>query len=354
MKVCIILGTRPEIIKMSPIIKECQKRSLDYFIIHTGQHYSYNLDKIFFEELELPEPRYNLEIGSHIHGKQMNLMTKKIEEKLKLEKPDIVLVEGDTNSVLAGALVANKLGIKIGHVEAGLRSYQVMLEEFNRTITGIYADYHFSPTKNSKENLIKEGIDENKIFVTGNTVVDALNENIKISNKKYEILKKLNLKKDEYFILTLHRAESVDDKTKLSNIFKSLEGLSQKYKIVFPVHPRTKNKLIEFELKVPEGVIEIEPLGYLEFLQLMANSRLIITDSGGIQEESCILKIPCVTVREGTERPETLEVGSNLLAGYEQDKIIRSVELMLKKEKNWENPFGNGKTAEKIINVILS
>lgn len=352
MKICIVIGTRPEIIKLAPVIKECEKRKLDYFIIHTGQHYSYELDKIFFEQLNLPNPKYNLEVGSHSYGKQVNLMINKLINVLKKENPDIVLVEGDTNTVLAGALAANSLNIKIGHVEAGLRSYQIMIEEINRTLTGIYASYHFSPTLISKDNLLRENIDEDKIFITGNTIVDALLENIKIANNK-DVLKDYNLEKNNYVLVTAHRAESVDDRRNLRNILKSLELLNEKFKIpvIYPIHPRTKNRIKEFNLN-SKGINYINPIGYFEFLNLINNAKLVITDSGGVQEETCILKVPCVTIREATERPETLQIGSNILAGYDTVKIVNCCKIMINKERNWENPFGDGKTAERIIDII--
>ena len=354
MRLAFILGTRPEIIKMAPVIKECEKNSLDYFILHTGQHYSYEMDKIFFEELGLPIPKYNLEIGSHIYGKQLGLMINGLMEVLKKEMPDIVFVLGDTNSVLAGTLATHRLGIKIAHIEAGLRSYEIMIEEMNRVLVGLHANYHFAPTNTSKENLLKENIEESRIFVTGNTIVDALFENIKIANNKYDILKKFNLEKDSYILVTAHRPETVDDRRNLRNILKGLELIYEKFKvpIIFPMHPRTKNKINEFNLEIPKGLMIIEPQGYLEFLQLIANSKLLITDSGGLQEEGCVLKVPCVTIREATERPETLEVGSNMLAGYDPIKILNYSEQMINKEKNWENPFGDGKAAERIIDVI--
>ena len=357
MKIGIILGTRPEIIKLAPVIRELENRKLNYFIMHTGQHYSYNLDKLFFEELNLPQPKYNLEVGSHTYGKQINLMINRIEEKLKEEKPDIVLVEGDTNSVLAGALAAHKLGIKIGHVEAGLRSYSIMIEEINRVLTGLYSNYHFAPTNLSKENLLREGIPESKIFVTGNTIVDALNENVRISNEKRDILKKFNLEKDNYILITAHRPETVDNRKNLRNMLTGLEFVSKEFKIplIFPMHPRTKDKINKFNMNhnIPKEVMVIEPQGYLEFLQLMINSKLIITDSGGIQEESCILNIPCVTIRESTERPETLNVGGNILSEIEPMQIIKNSQVMINKERNWENPFGDGKAASRIIDILL-
>jgi UDP-N-acetylglucosamine 2-epimerase (non-hydrolysing) len=356
MKLAIILGTRPEIIKMSSLIKELEKRKLDYFILHTGQHYSYEMDKIFFEELILPLPKYNLDIGSHIYGKQLNLMMKGVEDVLKKEKPNVILVQGDTNTVLVGALVAYRLGIKIGHVEGGLRSYEIMVEEINRVLTGLHASYHFASTNLSKENLLKEGIDENKIFVTGNTGVDALLENIKIANSKYDVLKKLNLEKNSYVLVTAHRPECVDHKHNLKNILGGLGLVHNKFNVpvIFSTHPRTRNRIKEFGLDMPDGITIIDPQGYLEFLQLMANAKLIVTDSGGLQEESCVLKVPCVTIRESTERPESLDVGSNVLAGYDPLKILECSEKMINKDRTWENPFGDGKASEKIMNVIIN
>ncbi|MCD6455426.1 MAG: UDP-N-acetylglucosamine 2-epimerase (non-hydrolyzing), partial [Methanophagales archaeon] len=325
MKISIILGTRPEIIKMSPVIRECAKRRLDYFILHTGQHYSYNLDKIFFEELELPVAKYNLDVGSGTHAEETGEMLMGIEKVLKEEKPDVVLVEGDTNTVLAGALAASKLHIKVGHVEAGLRSYdRNMPEEINRVLADHISDYLFAPTVKARENLLREGIEEDKIFVTGNTIVDAVFQNLEIARRKVDILEKLNLNSEGYFLVTAHRQENVDIKERLKGILDGLELVYNKFNfpIIYPVHPRTKKKIREFGLEVPKGVELIEPFGFLEFLQLEANAKLVLTDSGGVQEETCILKVPCVTLRGNTERPETLEVGSNVLAGTNQNNIL--------------------------------
>ena len=355
MKVAIVLGTRPEIIKIAPIIRECEKRGLEYFILHTGQHYSYNLDKIFFEELELPSAKYNLDVGSGSHAEETGNMLIGIEKVLKEEKPDIILVEGDTNTVLAGALAASKLHIKIGHVEAGLRSYdRTMPEEINRVLVDHVSDYLFVPTERAKENLLREGIEENKIFVTGNTIVDAVYQNLEIAKRKVDILNKLNLNPEEYFLVTAHRQENVDDKERLKDILDGLELVYTKFNLplIYPIHPRTMKRLKEFELEVPEGIRLIEPLGFLEFSQLEANAKLVLTDSGGVQEETCILRVPCVTLRDNTERPETLEVGSTVLAGVNQNKILEGVEKMLNKERNWKNPFGDGKAGSKIIKVL--
>ncbi|MCW3130750.1 MAG: UDP-N-acetylglucosamine 2-epimerase (non-hydrolyzing) [Methanophagales archaeon] len=357
MKISIILGTRPEIIKLSPVIRECEKQGLAYFILHTGQHYSYNLDKIFFEELELPATKYNLDVGSGTHAEETGKMLIGIEKVLKEEKTDIILVEGDTNTVLAGALAASKLHIKIGHVEAGLRSYdRNMPEEINRVLADHVSDYLFAPTEKAKGNLLKEGIEEDKIFVTGNTIVDAVYQNLEIARRKVDILNKLNLNPEGYFLVTAHRQENVDIKERLKGILDGLELVYNKFNfpIIYPIHPRTRKRIKEFGLEVPKGVELIEPFGFLEFLQLEANAKLVLTDSGGVQEETCILKVPCVTLRDNTERPETLEVGSNVLVGTNQNKILEGVKFMLSKKINWNNPFGDGKAGNMILKILIT
>lgn len=355
MKLAIILGTRPEIIKMSPIIRECENQKLNYFILHTGQHYSYNLDRIFFQELELPEPKYNLNIGSGSHAEETGKMLIGLENILLKEKPDIVLVQGDTNTVLSGALAASKLHIKVGHIEAGLRSYdRNMPEEINRILTDHISDYLFAPTEKARDNLVREGIPEQRIFITGNTIVDAIYQNIEIAEKKVDSLNNLNLKKKRYFLITAHRQENVDIEKKFKDILNSLGSIHKKYglPIIFPIHPRARKRIEQFNLEIPEGVRLIEPLGFLEFLHLEANAKLILTDSGGIQEESCILKVPCITLRENTERPETIEVGSNILAGTEPKNILMNVKKMIEKPDNWTNPFGDGMSGKKILNIM--
>jgi UDP-N-acetylglucosamine 2-epimerase (non-hydrolysing) len=354
-KISIILGTRPEIIKMGPIIRECEKQNLDYFILHTGQHYSYNLDKVFFDELELPEAKYNLDVGSGSHAEETGKMLIGMEKILRKEKPDVVLVEGDTNTVLAGALAASKLHIKVGHVEAGLRSYdRQMPEEINRVLADHVSNYLFAPTEKAKKNLLREGIEEDKIFVTGNTIVDVVYQNLEIAKRKVDILNRLNLNPEEYFLVTAHRHENVDIKERLKGILDGLESVYREFNflIIYPVHPRTKKRIREFGLEVPKGVELIEPLGFLEFLQLEANAKLVLTDSGGVQEETCILKVPCVTLRDNTERPETLEVGSNVLSGVNQTNILEGVKFMLNKERNWNNLFGDGKTGSIIVKIL--
>lgn len=355
MKIAIILGTRPEIIKMAPLVRLCQKKRCQYFIIHTNQHYSFNLDKIFFKELNLPLPKYNLKIGSGAHGEQTGKMLIKIEGVLRKERPTLALVEGDTNTVLAGALSAAKLQIKVGHLEAGLRSYfKEMPEEINRILTDHCSDFLFAPTKTAQNILLSEGIAKEKIFTVGNTIVDAVRQNLKIAKKKSRALKMLNLEPRQYFLVTLHRQENVDDKKRLKNILQGLELVCQTFKqpMIFPIHPRTLKMAEFFNLALPKRITIIKPVGFLDFLNLEANSSMVLTDSGGVQEETCILKVPCVTLRDNTERPETLRVKSNLLAGADPGQILKGVKIMLKRKRNWRNPFGDGRTAEKIIKIL--
>ncbi|MFX0170572.1 MAG: non-hydrolyzing UDP-N-acetylglucosamine 2-epimerase [Candidatus Hodarchaeota archaeon] len=357
MSIAFIVGTRPEIIKMSPIIRKCQEKGEDFFIIHTGQHYSFKLDGIFFKELDLPLPQHNLEIGSGSHAEITGKCLIGTERVLKDTKPRIVLVEGDTNSVLAGALSAAKLHIPIGHVEAGLRSYdRNMPEEINRILTDHLSDLLFAPTKTSRQNLLKEGIEDNKIYVTGNSIVDAVTQNVKIAIKKKNTLKDLNLISKQYILLTLHRQENVDDIKRLKNIFVGLEKVYQKYgtPIIYPIHPRTEKRIKEFNLKLSEGMQIIQPVSFLEFLLLESNALLILTDSGGVQEEACILKIPCVTLRDNTERPETIETGANILAGTNPIRILNSVKKMANTKTDWDNPLGDGKAGERILAIIKS
>lgn len=354
-KIAIVFGTRPTFIKMSSLIKTLSKKRANFFIIHTGQHYSKELDKVFFEELKILKPDYNLKIGSGTHGYQTGIGLIEIEKIFLKEKPKLVLVYGDTNSMLAAALAAAKLHLPLAHIEAGLRSYdRFMPEEINRVLADQIADYLFAPTKIAKQNLLKEGISKNKIFVVGNLIVDTLFQNIKIAKKYDKIFKDLKIKKEKYFLITAHRSENVDFKDKLKGILEGLNLIYKNYQlpIIYPIHPRTQKMIEKFKLKVPEGVKTIKPLGYFEFLNLLMNAKLVLTDSGGIQEESCILKIPCVTLRENTERPETLKVKSNILVGTDPFKILKGVNTMLKRKRSWQNPFGDGKTSLKIIKIL--
>jgi UDP-N-acetylglucosamine 2-epimerase (non-hydrolysing) len=353
MKIAILVGTRPEVIKMSPIIKECQQRHIDFVLIHSNQHYSYSMDKIFFEELNLPYPKYNLEVGSGSHSNQTGNILIKLEPILEKEKPDLLLVQGDTNTVLAGAMVASKLHIKIGHIEAGLRSYdRTMPEESNRVMTDHLSSYLFAVTQTQQNILLGEGIKKSNIFVCGNTIVDSLFQNIEIATKKVEVLEKVGVKSKEYVLFTAHRASNVDTLDSLTKVIELLNSIP--VKIVWPMHLRTLKQIDDSELEIPSHVKVIEPVGYLDFLNLEYNAKLIVTDSGGVQEEACILKVPCITIRSNTERPETVDVGANILVGKDIVKFKAAYHEMINRIPEWKNPFGDGSTAKTILNIITN
>lgn len=348
----VVLGTRPEIIKMSPIIRECERLNLDFFILHTGQHYSYDMDRVFFEELQLPKPRYNLNIRSGTHAEETSKALVGVERVLQTEKPTILLVEGDTNTVLAGALAGVKLGINVGHVESGLRSYdRGMPEEINRVLTDHISDFLFAPTNRARENLLKEGISPDKIHVTGNTIVDCLMQNMSLIANSDSTL---DPDYKDYLLLTLHRQENADVRENLEGILEGLKLIHEElgFVIVCPMHPRTKKRLAEFNLTSTNGLTVINPVDYLSFLRLESRAKLILTDSGGVQEEACILRIPCVTLRYNTERPETIDVGANVLAGTRPLEILEKVKTMLNAKNNWENPFGEGTAAKQIVDIL--
>lgn len=354
MKTCVVLGTRPEIIKFSPIIRELNGQGLDYFVLHTGQHYSYNMDRVFFEQLRLPEVRYNLDVGSGSHGEQTGKMLIGVEKVLAKEKPDVVLVEGDTNTALAGALAAVKLGVKVGHVEAGLRSYdRGMPEEVNRVLADHCSDLLFAPTWKAREILLGEGVAESKVFVTGNTVVDAVFQNLELAKSKASVVSSLGLERDRFFLATVHRQENVDCEARFRGILRGLELVEERFglPVVYPIHPRARKQLKVFQIAL-EGLTLVEPLDYLSFLQLESSARLVLTDSGGVQEETCVLRVPCVTLRDNTERPETLEVGSNVLAGTVPERIVEKTAEMLGAKRDWPNPFGDGKAGQRIVDIL--
>lgn len=354
MSVAVILGTRPETIKMAPVIKELERRCIDYFVLHTGQHYSYEMDQVFFEELEIHPPAFNLDAGSGSHAEQTGKIMTGIESILIKSKPDVVLVQGDTNTVLAGALAAAKLHIKVGHVEAGLRSYdRNMPEEINRVMADHLSDFLFAPTEIAKANLVREGIAEDSIFITGNTIVDSVYQNREIAKRKSNVLKDLGLKPKEYFLVTAHRAENVDDRGRLKEIIRGLGLIRSEFSlpIIFPVHPRTKKRVKEFGYEF-DGIKAIDPIGFLDFLQLEANAKLALTDSGGVQEETCILGVPCVTIRDNTERPETLVAKSNILVGANAEEMLAGAKQMLSQVNVWKNPFGDGRASRYIIDSL--
>lgn len=369
MKIAIVLGTRPEIIKMASVMDEIEKRGHELLLIHTGQHYDKEMSENFFIDLKLPTPNYNIHVGSGSHGKQTGKMMEGIEEVLLDEKPDILLVQGDTNAVLAGALVASKLHIPVGHVEAGLRSFdETMPEEINRLAADICSKLYFVPTEESAINLAMEGISRKRIFITGNTVVDACFRNLEISKNREkdeydEGLAELDIDNMENILtLTMHRAETVDDKERLTNIIEALEELDG-MNIIFPIHPRTKKTMENFglfdRLNELKHVHIIKPVGYLDFLLLISKSTIILTDSGGLQEEAITLDVPALTLRYNTERPETVTAGGNILVGSDKEVILENARRILDDEefaskmKSAKNPYGMGNAAELMIKIIV-
>ncbi|MCG3175925.1 MAG: UDP-2,3-diacetamido-2,3-dideoxy-D-glucuronate 2-epimerase [Candidatus Omnitrophica bacterium] len=359
MKVAVVLGTRPEIIKMSPVLRALRARRRKFLLVHTGQHYSYEMDKLFFDTLELPRPTHRLSYGRHevsAHGALTGRMMEALESVLTRQKPDVVLAQGDTNTVLASALVASKLrGVRFGHVEAGLRSHDwEMPEEINRILADRVAHELFAPTPECRRTLLAEGIPAGRVHLTGNTIVDAVRQNLGLARRKADIARWRRLTGKDYFLMTLHRQENVDHRPRLAAI---LEGLSRVIKahgrrILFPVHPRTVSRLKAHRLALPPGVVAVEPTGFLEFLMLERSASLILTDSGGLQEEACILGVPCVTLRTSTERPETVSVGANLLTHCDPALIERYAGRMLSAGRKWRNPFGDGRSGERIVRIL--
>ena len=345
MKIVSIVGARPQFIKCSPVSKELRNDHQE-ILLHTGQHYDYEMSKLFFEELGIPKPDYNLGVGSGSHARQTGKMLIEIEKILLKEHPDFVLVYGDTNSTFAGALAAVKLHIPIGHVEAGLRSFdKTMPEEINRILTDHASDVFFAPTKTAVENLREEGIIDG-VYLSGDVMYDALLHNITIAAKS-KILEKLDIESKKYFLVTIHRQSNTDDTKNLSHILEALSRIDGK--VIFPVHPSTR-KFIEMhglEKKMNSNVLLVNPVGYIDFLWLEKNAVKILTDSGGIQKEAYFLKIPCITLRENTEWVETVEDGWNVLVGSDKEKIVDAA-LSFTPSKKQSDHFGDGKAGKRI------
>ena len=351
----IVFGTRPELIKILPLVRELKKKKINFKLIHTGQHYSKNLNDIFLKEFKNIKINYNLKVGSHPQSKQTALMMERLEKILLNKNYTHTIVYGDTNTALSGALVAAKIShTKLIHIEAGLRSFEEnMPEETNRVIIDHVSDYLFSPTKISKNFLLKEGIKKNKIFLTGNTIKDSIDfYRNKIENKN--LLKRFLIKSKDYFVVTIHRQENIENKKRLIEIIKSLNKIVLSYKknIIFSVHPKTKKKIRELNLILNKKIKLIEPLNYKDFLYLLKNSFFVISDSGGIQEECCLLKIRLVTLRSSTERQETISIGCNTLSGVENHKMLKKINYMIKKKPKWKNPYGSGNVSKKISQII--
>lgn len=357
-KVILVAGARPNFMKIAPLLKELKKypHKFNPLIVHTGQHYDYEMSKVFFKELIIPEPDIYLGVGSGNHGEQTGKTMIEFEKVCIKENPDLVVVVGDVNSTLAGAIVSSKLHIPLAHIEAGLRSFDVsMPEEINRMLTDQVSDFLFTTCEDGDKNLKKEGIKKERIFLVGDIMIDTLLAN----RKKIDYIrtyKEMGLESNKYALLTLHRAGNVDRKGNLKDVLSALDKIAIKIPIIFPVHPRTRKKIKEFGFsKHLKRIKTISPLGYLEFQNLLKNSKFVLTDSGGIQEETTVLNIPCLTLRENTERPITLMQGTNILVGSDTKKIIgealriigRDYKITSKCPRIWD-----GKTSQRIIKIL--
>jgi len=353
LKFLIVVGARPNFIKIAPLFEEFKNyKNIKPVLVHTGQHYDYEMSQIFFQDLDIPTPDYNLGVGSGSHAYQTAEAMKRLEPALLKEKPDLVIVVGDVNSTLAGALAAVKLHIPVAHIEAGLRSFDISIpEEINRVLTDHISDFLFCPTKTAVKNLKKEGITKG-VYFTGDIMYDAFLKNIKIAQKKSKIFQKLGLKPKTYLLLTLHRPSNVDNLDNLKKILKAVGESGEK--IIFPVHPRTKKQLKKLKLKIENYKLKIiTPQGYLDMLVLEKNAKKILTDSGGIQKEAYWLKVPCIILRKKTEWVETVKDGCNILVGRDKNKIQKAIKFFNPRKKQHKY-FGDGKTAKRIVKSLIN
>lgn len=355
MKILTVIGARPQFVKAAALSREFAKHSdIEEILVHTGQHFDANMSDIFFDEMEIPKPKYNLDINSVGHGAMTGRMLEGIEEILLKEKPDLLLVYGDTNSTIAGALAAKKLHIKVAHVEAGLRSFNMeMPEEVNRILTDRISDYLLCPTQTAVDNLMKEGYKNINTIIekTGDVMQDAANFYAQKSEQKSTIVKEINLNK--YILTTLHRAENTDDKERLSNIVEALNEIHQTIcPIVLPLHPRTKKKLESFKLELKVKIIN--PVGYFDMIELIKNSSLVMTDSGGLQKEAFFFKKNCVTMRDQTEWVELITADVNVLVCANKNQIIQQSKKMLNKISDFTlDLYGNGMASKNIAETII-
>jgi UDP-N-acetylglucosamine 2-epimerase (non-hydrolysing) len=359
-KIISVVGARPNFMKVAPLHKAFQKynSNIKHLICHTGQHYDEKMSKIFFEDLEMPHPDFYLGVGSGSHAEQTANVMIEFEKVLLKEKPDLIIVVGDVNSTVACSLVAAKLNIKVAHVEAGLRSFdRTMPEEINRLLTDSISDYLFVSEKSGLVNLENEGIHGSKVFFVGNVMIDSLIHYLPKAEKSL-ILNDYSLNPSEYILVTLHRPSNVDSEDFLKDLIKLFEYLAVKRKIIFPVHPRTRKNLSEagYGDNLNKNIILTDPIGYIDFLALTKNAGLIITDSGGIQEESTYLGIQCITVRNNTERPVTVEAGTNHLIGNDLTKVEKcAADILSGNIKKGKIPeLWDGKTSERIVKHLVT
>ncbi len=350
MKLVSVVGARPQFIKCAPLSREIRKH-YDEVLVHTGQHYDAGMSDVFFEELRIPRPDHHLGVGSGTHAEQTGAMLVRIEEVLRREEPDLVLVYGDTNSTLAGALAAAKLHVPVAHVEAGLRSFdRAMPEEVNRVLTDHVSSLLFCPTATAVENLEREGVRAG-VSVTGDVMVDALAFNRVIADERSDVLDRLGLAPGDYLVLTIHRASNTDDPAVLGAILAAIGAIDRP--VVFPVHPRTRHAMAGNGIEFPANVRAVEPLGYLDMIRLLSSAERLLTDSGGMQKEAYVLGVPCVTLRDTTEWIETLEDGWNVLAGTDHDTILEAVRRPFPSAERLP-VYGDGRASEAIVREIGS
>ena len=360
MKILNIVGARPNFMKIAPIQREMEKHpELEPLIIHTGQHYDEKMSKLFFDDLELPRPARYLHVGSATHAQQTAKVMVEFEKVVEEEKPDLVLVVGDVNSTAACSLVSAKMGVKIAHVEAGLRSYdRGMPEEINRMVTDTLSDYLFVTEQSGIDNLRREGIPDEKVFFTGNVMIDSLVYFLEKARTS-DILHRLGVNGDVYALVTLHRPSNVDVKENFEKLLNAFSQIEKDLKIVFPIHPRSRKMLSNFGLdnRIAEmkNLVLLDPIGYLDFMKLMQDAKLVLTDSGGIQEETTYLGIPCITLRENTERPVTIDVGTNILVGSNTELVVKEAKKVISGQaKQGRIPdLWDGHAAERIVEIIL-
>lgn len=347
-KILTIVGARPQFIKCKPVSDEI-RNSFEEVLVHTGQHYDDKMSSNFFDELNIPKPDYNLGIGGNSQIAQLSEMIVGIESIVDKENPDLILVYGDTTSTLAGALSGNKSGVKLAHVEAGLRSFnRAMPEEHNRVLTDHLSDYLFTPSKTADQNLKKENI-KNGVYNTGDVMFDAIKAYKNIALDRSSISSDYSLNEKEYYFATLHRPYNVDDVVALKNILDAFSELE--YPVVLPVHPRTRKNMIENSIKVGENIVAIEPIGYLDSIALQSNAIKVISDSGGVQKEAYYLNTPCVTLRPETEWTETVEIGANILV---KNRIKAEIFNSIRIEQSWQTKdiYGDGTASKKIVEVL--
>lgn len=357
-KIVLVVGARPNFMKSAPLMREllADKDRFDTKLIHTGQHYDHVLSQLFFDELKMPKPDMYLGVGSASHAEQTARIMIELEKAFTELQPDLVVVFGDINSTLAAAVVTAKMCIRMAHVEAGLRSFDNrMPEEINRIVTDRLSNFLFVSEESGLRNLKNEGVSDDKVFFTGNIMIDSLVANLEIAQKS-QILSQLNLEPRSYIAMTMHRPANVDDEETLRELFNNIIEISKEMPIVFPCHPRTKQRFEDFGISNDDsgGLILTEPLGYLDFLKLQSESKFVLTDSGGVQEETTYLQIPCITMRENTERPSTVDIGSNIVVGVDPKKIKEAALMTIngngKKGKIPE--LWDGKTAERIVAIM--